>query len=269
MRIHNIIPTKEGASLSYYKEGEGQPIVFIHGFPEDATMWFDVMGKFSNQYKTIAIDLPGAGKSHASIEELSMEAMAFCIYEVLLYEHIEELLLVGHSMGGYVALEFLEKYNSMVKGMSMIHSTATPDTAEKSNTRLKAINIINKGGKDAFINQMIPNLFSTSFKKTNYNIVESLIKSSVKMKGESLVAFYNAMINRSNKSNILLDKDLPVQWIIGEDDMVTPCSTIIQHCMSTNVNFVSLYDNCAHMSMLEQKELLYKDLSIFFNYCQQ
>ncbi|MEZ5016004.1 MAG: alpha/beta hydrolase [Flavipsychrobacter sp.] len=263
------ISSKYCNNLAYYKQGKGQAVLFIHGFPEDASIWFGVMDKLEDKYTLLAIDLPGVGNSIAALGELSMESMATCIYDVLANEDVETAVIVGHSMGGYVALAFAEFFEDRLQGMSMVHSTASQDTGEKLSNRKKAIAIIEKGGKEIFVKQMVVNLFSKVFVVNNEALINAQIDKALNIKAESLIAFYNAMIKRSDRSDILLNKAFPIQWVMGVDDMVTPSKNTMQHCISANVNFVSLYQDCAHMCMVEKEDELYKDLSAFLEYCYQ
>lgn len=267
-RVHNTISTKHCATLSYYKQGNGTTaVVFVHGFPEDASIWFATMDKLEDAHTLIAVDLPGVGYSTAATSELSMEVMAMCVQDILDAEKLEKVVIVGHSMGGYVALAYVDIFPNKVVGVSMVHSTAAQDNEDKIKNRQKAISIIDKGGKDIFIKQMMLKLFSHSFVLKQEHLVDDMINKALSIKGESLVAFYNAMIKRSDRSDILLHKAFPVQWLIGADDVVTLPKNTMQHCISANVNFVSLYADCAHMCMVEKKDALYKDLSNFLVYC--
>src|SRR5690606_25097329 len=114
-------------------------------------------------------------------------------------------VMVGHSMGGYIALAFAEKYPKVLKGLSLVHSTATADTEEKKETRRKSIALIEKGGKDAFVKGMIPNLFSNHFKGAHPEIIQKQIEQGQKLKAESMVGFYTAMINRPDRRNVLTE----------------------------------------------------------------
>ncbi len=266
-RRHKEISTSTCKSLSYYVQGSGHAIVFVHGFPEDASVWYQLMDGLSEECTCIAIDLPGAGRSQLSDVELTIDNMAENIKEVLDQEHVEDAIIIGHSMGGYVALAFADLFPERLKALAMVHSTAAADTEEKKTIRRKAISIIEKGGKDAFVKQMVPNLLSDIYKSSHEKEFDQFINNCLKLESCSLVAFYNAMINRKDRSNILLGKDFPLLWIIGKDDTITSIDTVKQHCVAANVNFVYIYSDCAHVSMLEQPVKLKQDISHFLRYC--
>jgi pimeloyl-ACP methyl ester carboxylesterase len=114
---------------------------------------------------------------------------------------------------------------------------------------------------------MMLNLFATDFKHINKELVKNQIESCLAMDEPSLINFYNAMINRKDYSTWLVKSLFPVQWIIGLEDNVLPYKKLLQQCYSSDINFVSFYPGCGHMSMLETPERLTSDLKIFADYC--
>jgi pimeloyl-ACP methyl ester carboxylesterase len=154
----------------------------------------------------------------------------------------------------------------MVIGLSLVHSIPTADDDEKVKTRLKSIELIRKGGKSAFINQMIPNLFAAAFKESHPAMVQGQIVEAMKMGDAGMVNFYNAMIARKDTTDVVRSACFPIQWIIGSDDNVIYFKKILEHCYRSHINFVSFYRNCGHMSMIEAPEKLIDDLRMFVEY---
>lgn len=118
-------------SLFYRIIGEGQPIVLLHGFAEDGDIWDQQAVYLKNNYLLIIPDLPGSGRSELS-DDVSMEAMAGAVYAILEKEKVAEVIMIGHSMGGYVTLAFAERFPSLLKAFGLFHSTAFADSEEKS-----------------------------------------------------------------------------------------------------------------------------------------
>lgn len=253
------------SNIHYRVAGEGDVIVLIHGFPLDGTIWEQVVQGLSKKYKVIVPDLPGSGDSVNDISDLTVEDMAESVHLVLDNEGVSEAVLAGHSMGGYVALAFAELYPNRLRGIVMVHSTAVADTEDKKVQRKKVISLIEKGGKESFIRQMIPNLFSGTNSKMLY--LNSTVELALKTPPASIIAFYNAMINRPDRRSKLNNNDLAVAWVIGEDDLIIPKNSIIQQTTLTNVNFVYVYKDCGHMSMMEKSGALAHDLDEFLIYC--
>jgi pimeloyl-ACP methyl ester carboxylesterase len=260
------ISTRVSSSLYYRKMGNGPAVVLLHGFPESGQLWANVWDKLSETNTLIIPDFPGAGSSELE-NSTSMVDMAECVADILDAEHIEKAVIVGHSMGGYAALQFAFSHPHRVAGVSLVHSTPVADDDEKRNTRLKSIELIRKGGKRAFISQMIPNLFSTLSREKLSSLIENLVDDGVNMKEASLINFYEAMIGRKDLSDFIHSASFPVQWIMGAGDNLMPASKLIGHCYRSDVNFVSLYGDCGHMSMFEAPERLTADLLQFIRYC--
>lgn len=253
--------------IAYRKFGNGPAIVLLHGFPEDGELWAEIWATLAEQFTVIVPDLPGSGESTWDSENITIEQMAESVHEVMKQEHLETVVIAGHSMGGYTAIAFAEMYPECLQGLSMVHSLATADTEEKKETRRKAIELIRKGGKEPFIKQMTPNLFSKSFKENHPGIIKQQVEKGLQLKPGNLIAFYNAMINRPDRTRILSGLGCPVQWVIGKEDSIASPENVLKQSKLAIVNFVSVYNDCAHMSMLEKPALLTKDLSEFSRYC--
>ena len=123
--------------IHYTILGQGNPLVLIHGFPNDSSAWDSIVPELARHYQVILPDLPGAGKSPIPDTELTMEYMAASIKEVLDKENISKAVLAGHSMGGYTAMQFAASYPEMIRGISLVHSLASADTEEKKENRKK------------------------------------------------------------------------------------------------------------------------------------
>jgi len=260
------IETPVAPRLCYRKSGTGPPIVLLHGFPEDGSLWEPIGAELSRKYTVIIPDIPGSGESELAGNP-SIEDLAEPVSEMLRAENLGPVMLVGHSMGGYIALAFAEKFPSMLAGLSLVHSTAAADTEEKKETRRKSIELIRKWGKKPFIEQMIPALFAKDFRNEHPAIIERQIDRGMKLKEESMIAFYTAMINRPDRTGNLVKSAIPLQWIIGKEDSVVPVTAALKRCSLSDISFVSLYEGCGHMSMIEQPGRLLKDLEEFGGFC--
>ncbi len=267
MLKHKSISTTQFPELNYRIAGEGPALMLIHGFPATGELWSDVWEPLSKDYKVIMPDLPGSGDSKRAKDELTMELMAEAMQLVLATEGIKQAVIAGHSMGGYTAIAFAEMYPEMMKGLVMVHSLATDDYDEKKENRRKSISLIEKGGKEAFVKQMIPALFSESFKQKHPEVVKNHIDKGLEQDAESLIAFYNAMINRPNRLHVLAGAGFAVQWIIGQEDNIASPAKVLQQTTLASVNFVTVYDDCAHMCMIEQPAKIIDDMSAFCRYC--
>ncbi len=262
-----VVSSEHFPSIYYRKMGSGPAVVLLHGFPESGVLWQEIWPVLTNQFTVIVPDLLGSGQSSIGEAEISMESMALAVDAILVAERIDNAVFAGHSMGGYVALAYAQLFGTKVRGLSLVHSTGYADDEEKKNNRKKAIELIRKGGKEAFIRQMVPALFSPSTKETRPDIVDKQVVSGLELDAASMMAYYRAMMERPDRTGVLKDSTFPVQWILGKDDNLIPFTKGIQQSTLTFVNFVSVYNMCGHMSMLEQSGRLGKDLDDFIAYC--
>jgi len=255
--------------IHYTIQGEGNPLVLIHGFPNDSTAWNPVLPELVKRYKVILPDLPGAGKSAPSTQPLTMEMMATEIKAVLDKENIEEAVLAGHSMGGYTALECASIFPERIKGVSLIHSLASADSAEKKELRRKSIALMKKGRaeQEMFLRGMSQNLFAAEFTREHPDAVAAVITNGMKCSADVLANFYNAIMFRTDKQELLKTLPFPIQWIVGNEDNATPQKDALQQCYLAKTNSLHLYKPCGHMSFVEMPSRLVSDLISFMELC--
>jgi pimeloyl-ACP methyl ester carboxylesterase len=267
MSPQHIITTKNFPAIAYRRYGAGPAIMLLHGFPASGSVWGAIVFHLSQSHTVLVPDIPGSGDSILDGEAVSIEELAAIVPAILDDAAIEKCTLAGHSMGGYISLAAAGLYGNRLNGLSLVHATALADDEEKKAKRRKAVTLIRKGGREEFIRGMIPGLFSEKFKKTHPEVVQAHISEGLKRPPESLIAFYNAMIARPERLEVLRSAPFPVQWILGRDDVTIPWRNCLQQSSLPDVSFVKRYDDCGHMSMTEQKELLQEDLLKFVNYC--
>src|SRR6218665_3706884 len=201
--------------IHYKTAGEGNPLVLVHGFPNDSTAWDTIVPELRKRYRLILPDLPGAGKSPLPDTPLSMEYMAESVKEVLDREGISKAVFAGHSMGGYTAMELASRYPQMVQGLSLVHSLASADPEEKKENRRKAIALMKKGAaeKEMFLRGMAQNLFAQDFAARNPEVVRAVVAKGVELPSDTLAAFYQSIMDRTDKKNVLESATWPMQWI--------------------------------------------------------
>src|SRR5450631_111183 len=163
-----------GEPMVYEIRGQGLPVILLHGFMEDRRIWDSVLPGIENKYRWILPDLPGSGGSafNASLQEL--KDFAELIPAILEQEGINEFVLIGHSMGGYISLAFAEKYPDKIRALGLFHSSSYADSNEKKESRAKSIRFIQNHDPALFVEQSIPGLFSESFKSEHPEEIRKL-----------------------------------------------------------------------------------------------
>jgi pimeloyl-ACP methyl ester carboxylesterase len=230
---------------------EKRALVLLHGFGEDARVWALITPALQNNFRVLAPDLPGSGAWQTDAATLTMESMADAIHDWLKKESVEQCTMIGHSMGGYVALAFAEKYPQQLNGLGLFHSTAYADSEEKIAVRQKGIEFMETHGGAAFLKTTTPNLFGAAFKTTEPEAVDAFINDMQYFSATTLIAYYRAMMARPNRSAVLQTLHCPVLFIIGDEDKAVPPADSLQQSILPAVSMICLLRATAHMGMME------------------
>ena len=121
--------------IHYHKQGTGPVIVMLHGFLESSTMWQKIAAVLAKENTTLMIDLPGFGQSGMLEKTHTMENMAIMVCELLAFENFQSATLLGHSMGGYVALAFGELFPEKIEKLILLNSSPSPDSISRKENR--------------------------------------------------------------------------------------------------------------------------------------
>lgn len=257
-------------NISYRLEGEGKPVVLLHGFGEDSHIWDRQIDFLKQHCLLIVPDLPGSGKSEflekskgksqkltlergdePADDSVSIEDYADCIYALLQHENILHCTMLGHSMGGYITLAFADKYPLWLTGFGLVHSTAFADNEEKKKNRERSIELIESYGGYAFLKTTIPNLFGAQFKEEYPEQVAALIKASKSFTKKALQQYTLAMMRRPDRTNVLKSNPLPILFVIGTEDIAAPMADLMQQTPLPLISYIHVLQHTGHMGMWE------------------
>ncbi len=256
--------TKSG--ILYHDQGQGMPLVLCHGFAETSAIWDLQVTNLSANYRCIRPEWPGAGISPLGSRPFTMEMGADLINDILRQEGLSYCVVLGHSMGGYIAMAFVEKYESQLLGLGLIHSSAYADDVEKIEIRQKVIEVVRKGGKSAFLRSMIPSLYSKIHLEKQQLAIEKHYSMAMKMSDEGLVQYYNAMIQRPDRRVLLASLACPVLFVIGTDDIAIPQQLMLQQASLPTLAMIEVMPEVGHTSMWEEPQNLNFILNKFCKY---
>ena len=237
-------------NIAYQISGSGPALVLLHGFLESKAIWNDFTEILQNDFTVIAMDLPGHGESELIEETHSMQLMAATLKTVLESEKIEKAVLAGHSMGGYVALQFAADNEELVKGLVLFHSNANADSDEAKENRRRTINIV-KQNKVGFIRQFIPDLFDQKHVANYTGAIQKLQDQAALMTPEDIVASLSGMRDRPDRLQYLLFTDVPVLFIIGKQDSRMPYTQLIAQAVIPSHSEILLLEDVGHMGYIE------------------
>ena len=236
--IQHISKINNAEVFTYIQKGSAIPVVFIHGFCEDSSVWFELINDFPDS-NIICIDLPGFGKSDVQMD-CNIADMANIVNDVLESLEINECIFIGHSMGGYIGLEFLKLFPQKCLGLGLFHSQPFADTEDKKNNRRKSIEFIQKNGSIHYVKQLIPKLFSPRFGSKSSFTISKLVLTASQYSSDGIINALNAMILREDNSSVLSQTNIPILFIVGEDDEAVPKSNSFQQLSIPNQTHIRI-----------------------------
>lgn len=233
--------------INFQERGQGSPIILLHGFPMDSSIWDAFAEELSKDFKVITIDLPGFGGSPILEAPFSLDEVGEKIYGWLLDNHLTNSVLIGHSLGGYVALAMVDRNPEKFAGLGLFHSTAYPDSDERKQSRTKVLDFIAKNGVLAFTSNFIPPLFFDR----GHSAIDKVRAIAVQSTTETVKGYTIAMRERPDRINVLKKFEKPVLFISGEKDAGIPPETILEQSSLTKQPVVYVLEKNAHMAMFE------------------
>ena len=236
--------------LDYRVSGNGHPVVFLHGFLESNSMWKHI--ELPSTIKQICIDLPGHGAS-ISHKVSSISAMSDAVRTVVDSLNVSSYYVVGHSMGGYVALELL-KNDSRCEQLLLLNSNFWADSAQKKIDRKRVANIVQEN-KSLFLYEAIPNLFLNP--EASHVEVKELIEEANLMSSEAIGQASIAMSNRKDYSSFVQEENEHIFIVQGKEDSIVPLQMMRDSAESTGVSIQEL-EGCGHMAHIEKPLILAK-----------
>ena len=243
----------KNTKISFTDQGKGTAVVLLHGFLENKTMWDKYVSALSKNHRVITIDLLGHGETECLGYVHTMEDQADMIFAVLISLRIRKIVLVGHSMGGYVALAFAELYPDNVKGLFLLNSTSRADSDERKINRDRAIKAV-KQNYTNFVRISITNLFSEDNREVFAKEIEKVKLQALKTPLQGIVASLEGMKIRKDREVLLHFAPYPIQLVLGKKDGVLFYDDTIDQIEGTKVELTTFPDG--HMSHIEnEKEL--------------
>lgn len=253
-------------TLTYTEHGQGEVLVLLHGFCEDKSIWNAFTSELSKDYKLLAIDLPGFGETKP-VKDITIEAAAEEVNNTLEMLKIDQCIMIGHSLGGYVTLAFAEQYASKLKGIGLFHSSAMEDTPEKKETRNKTAEFIKRNGLKLFSQSFVEPLFYPKYRKQHIDAIDALKNKVANCAQDTVIAYTYAMRDRVPRLSVLKKLEIPVMYIIGKDDNAVPLESSLAQCYLPKESVVHFLGETAHMGMIERKIETLKFIQLFSNYC--
>lgn len=236
--------------------------MLLHGFLEERSMWNDYAVRLSENHQVICIDLIGQGESECLGYVHSMELHADAVKAVLDAEDIESCSVVGHSMGGYVALALAEKYPKIIDKLVLFHSTANSDSDERKEERERVISLAQRN-KAIYVKSVIPTLFAEQTREKLTEEIQRVAELASGFPTQGIIANIRGMMERKNQFETLRKAVFQTLIIHGELDPVIATEDLqTQESLSTKISMKTIPE-IGHMGHLEAPEKCYEILSNF------
>ncbi len=229
-------------------------VVLLHGYLESMLVWEDFVPLLYKKVRVVTLDLPGHGISVVKGETHTMDFLADTVAEALRALGISRATIVGHSMGGYVALAFTERHADMTEGVVLLSSTPNPDTEEKAQNRRREIELV-KAGKKELIARVAPAAgFAEENRRRMQDYIEDLTELVAITEDEGIVALLNGMIARRDQNEMLRHSTARQLFILGRKDNYIPVEVAEKMVAEHPQAQVVWLENSGHMGFFEEPE---------------
>jgi pimeloyl-ACP methyl ester carboxylesterase len=236
------------------KAAEGIPLLLLHGFCETHQVWEHYLAALGTRFRVLCPDLPGFGRSSSLPEGFTLSDVAERLAAWLHQLGIEKAIIIGHSLGGYVALALLEKYPELFAGIGLFHSTAYADSSEKRKSRQHVIDFVEKHGVETFATSFVPQLFHTTNRPYIEEYIAKVVAIAAATPEYTLIGYTRAMQQRPDRLAVLEAYKGPILYIIGEKDGSVPLEDSKRQLLQLHNYQAYVLEETGHMGMFEQEE---------------
>lgn len=211
-RVLNI----DGVNIAFTRRGKGTPLILIHGYPLDRTIWNQVAEILEGDYELIVPDLRGFGASDVMEADRSILEYATDLAGLMERLRIRKAHLVGHSMGGYVALAFGRAFPSKMKGLGLVSTQVVADTAERKSARQATARQVVEQGVGGVVEGM------TSKLSSEMRVQELVRAVMAKQRPLGLAVALDAMASRPDSTDVFRSFKVPIVIVHGAADELIP-----------------------------------------------
>ena len=238
--------------ISYTDTGNGRPLVLIHGYPFNSSLWADQIPALSNGYRVIAPDLRGFGETDASQEPSTMNSLAADVARLMDHLEIPRATIAGLSMGGYVALAFYKQFTSRVRALVLADTRAQADTEEAKQTRAQQAEKALSEGMAGIADAMLPKLLTPETVSKHPEIVKRVRDMMLKTKPEGAATALRGMAERDDQTELLSRISVPTLILVGAEDAITPVADSEKMHQAIAGSSLVVLDHAGHVSNIER-----------------
>jgi pimeloyl-ACP methyl ester carboxylesterase len=241
-----------GLVIAYDETGTGTPLVLLHAFPFDRTMWQPQFQGLADIARVVAPDLPGFGESPPA--PFTIEGAAGAISEFLAVLGLPKAVICGLSMGGYVALALARKHAEKLAGLILADTRAGVDDSTTRANRTKSITVASEKGTAALFEGMLPRVLSEQTRATKPDVVARIKSIAAKQPAPSTASALAALRDRPDANSGLKAIAVPTLVLVGEFDAVTPPLSAANLAAQIRGSTLAHIPGAGHLSNLENHE---------------
>lgn len=252
-----------GINLAYSDQGNGLPLVFLHAFPFNRTMWEPQLDGLSDRFRVITVDLRGHGESDAPLWRYTLELFADDVNGLLNHLSIRQAVLVGLSMGGYLSFDFYRKYPDRIKGLVLADTRAEADKQETKEWRFQLAQRVYKEGAKAVADEMLPKLLCPTSHRMKPALVKQVRGIITGTQVSGVVGDLMAIAERPESVALLKEITCPTLVLVGEEDVLTTPEENKRIAEAIRGAKFQIIQAAGHISNMEQPETFNQALSSF------
>jgi 3-oxoadipate enol-lactonase len=243
-----------GINIEYRDEGAGLPMIFLHAFPLNQTMWDDQVAALSNHCRVVTLDLRGFGRSDAPQGPYRMDQMAADVRALMTVLNLDKAVVVGLSMGGYIALALYRNYPETLRALVLADTRASGDTHEVRARRLKSAEKAESEGAKAIAQDMAPLLLGRSTLENRPPVVQRVQAMIESNTPQGIAGAQRGMAERRDSTYILAGIDFPVLIVVGSEDTLTPVAEAESLRNGIPRSRLCVIEGAGHLSNMEQPD---------------
>ena len=240
-----------GAAIAYEDVGSGPAVLFLHGFPHDHSLWAPQTAALQAQARCLAPDLRGFGASDA-VGPYTMDVYADDAVCVLDHAGVERAVVVGLSMGGYVAFALWRRHRDRVRALVLADTRPGPDGDEALAKRRDMIQLARTKGSTAVAEAMMPGMVGKSTREKNAGLVDAIFQMMQNAPVDGIVGALEAMMARPDSAATLGTIDVPTLVLVGDEDTLTPTAEARAMHQLIRGSRLEVLTGAGHVANLEQ-----------------